>query len=131
MSITYVASVIASYWIVSISMVYLNKIILSSPDSSLAAPLFVTWYQCVITCLICIVLGNFGERTRNAKQASILNDFPVVKFSLPVSLSVLPLSLIFVGMITFNNICLQHVAVSFCKRTFRNMILFYFMNRLL
>lgn len=30
-------------------------------------------------------------------------------------MSVLPLSLIFVGMISFNNLCLQHVEVSFCK----------------
>jgi hypothetical protein len=40
---TYIATVIASYWVVSISMVYLNKILLSSPDASIPAPLFVTW----------------------------------------------------------------------------------------
>ena len=114
-SFWYVASVIASYWVVSISMVYLNKILLSSADASIPAPLFVTWYQCVITCVICIVLGHMGEGTRSRKQPSILNDFPIVKFNLPVTLSVLPLSLIFVGMITFNNICLQYVEVSFCK----------------
>lgn len=111
----YVASVIASYWVVSISMVYLNKVLLSNPEMSIPAPLFVTWYQCVLTCIICVALGNLGEGTRANKQQSFLNDFPVVNFSYPVLLSVLPLSLIFVGMITFNNICLQYVEVSFCK----------------
>jgi len=39
----YIAYVISSYWVVSISMVYLNKLLLSSADASIAAPLFVTW----------------------------------------------------------------------------------------
>ena len=111
----YVTTVIASYWVVSISMVYLNKVLLSNPNMSIPAPLFVTWYQCVITCIICMVLGHLGEGTRSKKQPSFLNDFPVINFSYPVLMSVLPLSLIFVGMITFNNICLQYVEVSFCK----------------
>ena len=34
---------------------------------------------------------------------------------LALGMAVLPLSLIFVGMISFNNLCLQHVEVSFCK----------------
>jgi hypothetical protein len=41
----YVTQVIALYWVVSISMVYLNKILLSNEDASIPAPLFVTWYQ--------------------------------------------------------------------------------------
>ena len=45
----YVASVIASYWVVSISMVYLNKILLSNEEASISAPLFVTWYQVIFT----------------------------------------------------------------------------------
>ena len=128
MSTLYIATVIGSYWVVSISMVYLNKILLSSTGASLAAPLFVTWYQCVVTCLICIVLGNLGERTRSTKQNSFLNDFPVIKFSAPVTLSILPLSLIFVGMITFNNICLQYVQVSFCKFCLSFLLLFIYTN---
>jgi GDP-fucose transporter C1 len=115
MSNAYVASVIASYWVVSISMVYLNKILLSNKEESISAPLFVTWYQCVVTCVLCVILGHFGENTRNLKQQSFLNDFPLISFNANVAMSILPLSLIFVAMITFNNICLQYVAVSFCK----------------
>mmetsp|Transcript_18966 Transcript_18966/g.42222 ORF Transcript_18966/g.42222 Transcript_18966/m.42222 type:complete len:326 (+) Transcript_18966:131-1108(+) len=112
-SLAYVASVIASYWVVSISMVYLNKMLLSNEDASISAPLFVTWYQCMLTCVICVVLGRMGEVTRNNGSKSILDDFPLVELDWGVALKVLPLSLIFVGMITFNNLCLQWVQVSF------------------
>ncbi|RYY85010.1 hypothetical protein EON63_08135 [archaeon] len=40
----HVVSVVAAYWVVSISMVYLNKILLSNDQTSITAPLFVTWY---------------------------------------------------------------------------------------
>jgi solute carrier family 35 (GDP-fucose transporter), member C1 len=40
----YIAYVITIYWFVSISMVYLNKVVLSTPHASIQAPLFVTWY---------------------------------------------------------------------------------------
>lgn len=110
---SYVASVVASYWIVSISMVYLNKMLLSNADSSIPAPLFVTWYQCVLTCIICVILGHMGEKTRAAGTGSFADEYPKIDFNLNVSLSVLPLSLIFVGMIAFNNLCLQFVEVSF------------------
>lgn len=72
-------------------------------------------FQCLLTCIICIVLGHFGEITRNNGSKSILDDFPVVKFEGEKLVKMLPLSLIFVGMITFNNLCLQYVEVSFCK----------------
>jgi hypothetical protein len=78
----YVASVITTYWVVSISMVYLNKILLSNEEASISAPLFVTWFQCVLTCVICVVLGNMGEKTRSKGVASFLNDFSKVKYSM-------------------------------------------------
>jgi len=111
----YVISVVAAYWVVSISMVYLNKMLLSNEERSIAAPLFVTWYQCLLTCFICYILGELGEQRRTSGQQSFLNQFPRVKYNVTVGMSVLPLSLIFVGMITFNNLCLQYVAVSFCE----------------
>lgn len=39
----HVVSVVSAYWVVSISMVYLNKSLLSAEDNSIGAPLFVTW----------------------------------------------------------------------------------------
>lgn len=44
-SYSYIGGVVAAYWLVSISMVYTNKILLSNEDASIPAPLFVTWYQ--------------------------------------------------------------------------------------
>lgn len=72
-------------------------------------------YQCLITCVICYVLGHMGEITRTNGSKSILDDFPIVTFDFKKAIEVMPLSLIFVGMITFNNLCLQYVQVSFCK----------------
>jgi len=112
-NIRHVAFVVATYWVVSISMVYLNKMLLSNADASIPAPLFVTWYQCVLTCIICIFLGNWGEKTRAAGTGSYMDEYPKIDFNWTVCFSVLPLSLIFVGMIAFNNLCLQYVEVSF------------------
>lgn len=127
----YVFYVVALYWVVSISMVYLNKICLNNKEASISAPLFVTWYQCVITCVICILLGNLGEQSRRDGTKSLFSEFSVAKYDLKVGMSVLPLSLIFVGMITFNNLCLQYVQVSFynvarCLTLVFNVIFQYF-----
>lgn len=110
-----VAGVVGAYWFVSISMVYLNKLLVSDPSSSIPAPLFVTWYQCVLTCLICKGLGEYGEGKRNLGSPSFYDEFPRVSYDYKVGMLVLPLSLIFVAMIAFNNLCLQYVQVSFCK----------------
>ena len=45
----YVASVVATYWLVSISMVYLNKVLMTNTELSIPAPLFVTWFQCLFS----------------------------------------------------------------------------------
>nr|XP_020464440.1 GDP-fucose transporter 1 isoform X2 [Monopterus albus] len=40
-------------------------------------------------------------------------DFPLVSFDVKTSREVLPLSLVFIGMITFNNLCLKYLGVAF------------------
>lgn len=110
---SHVIGVVALYWFVSISMVYLNKVLLTSSDASIPAPIFVTWYQCVMTCFICVILGNIGEKTRQTEGESFFDQYPKIEYDLKACMSVLPLSLVFVGMIAFNNVCLQHVEVSF------------------
>lgn len=64
-----------------------------------------------------MALGHLGEGTRRSGSKSFLDQFPLVSYKLSVGMDVLPLSLIFVGMITFNNLCLQYVQVSFCECT--------------
>lgn len=102
-----IAAVVATYWVVSISMVFLNKYLLSSDDLKLDAPLFVTWYQCVVTVAICVLLSYMSK---------IFPDyvsFPKVDFDLKICRATLPLSLVFVSMISFNNLCLKFVGVAF------------------
>jgi len=135
----YIASVVGTYWMVSISMVYLNKILMSNDGISIPAPLFVTWYQCVVTVLICWLAGLCGQRARrlssdaqyapltandqngasngnamnNQPKPSFFAQFPRAEYLVGQATQIFPLSLVFVGMITFNNLCLKLVEVSF------------------
>ncbi|XP_070558142.1 GDP-fucose transporter 1-like [Ptychodera flava] len=102
-----IAAIVSLYWIVSISMVFINKYLLSSPDLKLDAPLFVTMFQCFVTVVLCVLLGISGSWFK------AFSNFPKVRFDPKVSREVLPLSVVFVGMITFNNLCLKYVGVSF------------------
>jgi len=125
----YIASVVATYWVVSISMVYLNKILMSSEGVSIDAPLFITWFQCVVTCLICWVAGKCGEQAQKGYTSvstseggnsssgspppSFFAQFPKAEYKQIIAMRVFPLSVVFVAMITFNNLCLKWVEVSF------------------
>ena len=73
-----------------------------------------------------------GEITRTNGQKSFLDDFPVVDYKVDTGMKIMPLSLIFVGMITFNNLCLQYVQVSFynvarCLSLVFNVMFSYFL----
>mmetsp|Transcript_5655 Transcript_5655/g.11973 ORF Transcript_5655/g.11973 Transcript_5655/m.11973 type:complete len:351 (+) Transcript_5655:340-1392(+) len=127
----HIASVVATYWFVSISMVYLNKVLMSSEAVSIQAPLFITWFQCVVTTIICWVAGRVSEGiAKRAESLPLTGDdqldskgraqakgffaqFPKAEYNPDIGKKVLPLSFIFVGMITFNNLCLKWVEVSF------------------
>ncbi|XP_077444845.1 GDP-fucose transporter 1 [Stigmatopora argus] len=100
-----IAAVVAMYWFVSITMVFLNNHLLDNRD--LNAPLFVTFYQCVVTVVLCWLMQLFSAACPQ------LIDFPSVKFDLKTSREVLPLSVVFISMISFNNLCLQQVGVAF------------------
>ncbi|XP_033746738.1 GDP-fucose transporter 1-like [Pecten maximus] len=99
--------VVSAYWLISITMVFTNKYLLSSPDLKLNAPMFVTWYQCVVTAILCIILRFLAKLFPNSFS------FPSTEIDLKLSRSVLPLSIIFVSMITCNNLCLKFVGVAF------------------
>jgi len=102
--------VVAGYFAISISMVFVNKRLMSSPGATIPAPLFVTWYQCVVTVGICYILGKLGQK---AAPGTFLSQFPPVEYDIATGLKVMKLSAMFVGMITFNNLCLKYVEVSF------------------
>jgi len=104
-----IASVVTAYWIVSISMVFLNKYLLSSNDVKLEAPIFITWYQCVVAVGVCYILGWLSVNIPDHFGGM----FPQFHINYNIALQILPLSFAFVGMIAFNNLCLKNVGVSF------------------
>ncbi|XP_076879221.1 GDP-fucose transporter 1 isoform X1 [Brachyhypopomus gauderio] len=118
-----IALVVTIYWFVSITMVFLNNYLLDSKD--LDAPLFVTFFQCVISVCLCWLMNIFSKLWPGVV------DFPSIKLDLKVSREVLPLSVVFITMITFNNLCLKNVGVAFYTvgrslSTVFNVILSYF-----
>lgn len=62
--------------IISILTVFVNKALLSSKAISLDAPLFVTWYQCVVSATICFTLSMLTKifpKTFTFPEGSPLN----------------------------------------------------------
>jgi len=99
-------SVVCLYWFISITMVFVNKALLSG-ESSLNAPLFITWYQCAVTAAGCYAIASIPM------VAPSNLSVPQLQLSISILKKVLPLSIAFVAMITFNNLCLKNVGVSF------------------
>ncbi|KAF0305930.1 GDP-fucose transporter 1 [Amphibalanus amphitrite] len=99
-----IAAVVATYWVVSITMVFANKALLSGQGVS--APFFVTGYQCLVTSAMCFAFSSLGPYVPGVNLPP-----PTVKPKL--MLQVLPLSVVFICMIMFNNLCLKNVDVSF------------------
>ncbi|XP_054156334.1 GDP-fucose transporter 1-like [Oppia nitens] len=102
-----VVAVVAAYWLISISMVFINKHLLSGADIGLNAPLFVTFYQCLCALAITLVMSMLSRTNPS------LFKLPALSFRLTTARQVLPLSVMFVLMITFNNLCLKYVGVAF------------------
>ncbi|KAM9461656.1 GDP-fucose transporter 1 isoform 2-T3 [Clarias gariepinus] len=100
-----IAFVVALYWFVSITMVFLNNHLLDSKE--LDAPLFVTFFQCVVSVMLCWIMSLLAALRPGCV------DFPSIKLDMKVSLQILPLSVVFISMIAFNNLCLKHVGVAF------------------
>ncbi|KAL0281223.1 UNVERIFIED_CONTAM: hypothetical protein PYX00_002274 [Menopon gallinae] len=103
-----VVAVVSFYWVVSVTTVFVNRTLLNSVQFNLNAPFFVTWTQCVITVLIC--LGLMIANKLYPKTVS----FPKAKpFQVKTIKDLLPLSILFVATIGFNNLCLSLVGVPF------------------
>lgn len=96
-----IAMAVSFYWVISISMVFINKALLGSQEIK-SAPFFITWSQCVVTVLFCYIAGSM--RIANVPPFEVRYD---------ILQSMLSLSVIFTSMIVFNNLCLKYVEVSF------------------
>jgi len=118
----HVTLVVAAYWFVSILTVFVNKSLLSS-QQDFDGPLFVTWFQCIFTVIFLIVLKIAARLT----GASWLAQFAGIVINFKDLMQVLPLSIIFVAMISFNNLFLKYVGVAFyhlarCLTTVTNVV---------
>lgn len=104
---TTIAGVVGLYWSVSITLVFINKYLLKSDELRLDAPLFVTFFQCVCTVVFSIICRIV------AIKAPHVMTFPDITFDKHKAKATFPLSIVFVSMIAFNNLCLQEVGVAF------------------
>lgn len=100
-----IAGVVLFYWVVSIALVFLNKLLLQRWD--FAYPLTVTLFQLAFTWLSLLALGTVGQRV------AWLAFVPPYHVRLETARRVLPLTGAFVAMLATGNLCLKHVEVSF------------------
>jgi solute carrier family 35 (GDP-fucose transporter), member C1 len=100
--------VVAAYWIVSILTVFVNKALLSSKSVNLDAPLFVTWYQCLFSALVCFTMSQLADRFSGYIWFPKGDPWRWDTF-----VKVIPLSIMFTAMIATNNLCLKYVSVAF------------------
>ncbi len=100
--------IVAAYFVISISLVFVNKVLLTE-GASIPAPLFITAYQCAVTAAICWAAGELGK---GAPEGSFFRQFPRFEYRRDVALKLVQLSAIFVAMITFNNLSLKCVGVA-------------------
>ena len=104
-----IAIVVVAYFIVSIALVLVNKELLL-PDRSIPAPIFVVWFQSVFTVILTWLLG---ELATGRPDIEWLKEFPRQTVDWNVACQMVPVSVSFVLMIIFNQLCLQFVEVSF------------------
>ncbi|XP_029045887.1 GDP-fucose transporter 1 [Osmia bicornis bicornis] len=104
----HITIVVIAYWIISILTVFINKALLSSNSINLDAPLFVTWCQCIVSLIICSTLSKLSKCF--PRYIKFPEGNPYTKETL---IKILPLSLLFTGMIATNNLCLKYVGIAF------------------
>lgn len=103
-----IAGAISFYWCNSIGMIFLNKFLFSSKDLNLNAPLFVTWYQSIVTVIFCYSAGFLV-----GNSIPIIGSFPKITPNMKMCYSCLLLSLFTAGAITFKNLTLTEIEISF------------------
>jgi len=104
-SVIKVASIVTFYFIVSITLVFANKFVLNTFDFPF--PLFMTWAQLLVAEVFILVGGLLSHRLH------FLVIFAPLELDWNIAKNVLPLTFVYIGMVTFNNVCLQYVEVTF------------------
>jgi len=101
-----IAVVVAAYWTVSISMVFANKYLVGERHTA-DISLFVSWFQCIMT--VMLVAAFKAMRGWRSENWLTLPQLKTILSAKPV----LAMSGFFVCMLSFNNMCLKLVGVSF------------------
>ncbi|KAG2183773.1 hypothetical protein INT43_006784 [Umbelopsis isabellina] len=102
-----VATVVAFYFIISLAVVFLNKFILSSSEYKFPYPLFVTWFQLLAALGLLVAWAYLGQYKK------LFSIIPPYEFDFNIAKRVAPLTVVYVLMLAFNNLCLQYVEVTF------------------
>ncbi|KAI6654736.1 GDP-fucose transporter 1-like [Oopsacas minuta] len=103
-----IGGAIIFYWCNSIGMIFFNKFLFSSKDLDLNAPLFVTWFQGIITVLFCLIGGiTIGD------SIPIIGTFPKITFDFKMASNCLLLSVVTAISITFKNLTLTKIEIAF------------------
>ena len=122
---------IAAYVLTSSTLVYSNKYLMH-PEMSIPAPLFVTWYQCIVTLLMMYVLAHIrssyekggtelplsaddGSGAKKRKTSVVIEQLPskFYSYDMEKGKKSVMMSIVFVAMISMTNVCIKYVEVSF------------------
>ncbi|ORZ16572.1 triose-phosphate transporter family-domain-containing protein [Absidia repens] len=103
--VSVIVAVIGFYFAISLSVVFLNKIIMSGSDFPYA--LFVTWYQLVVALVLLLIWAHLG------KSYAMFSIIPPFEFNPAIAKRVAPLTFVYVMMLALNNLCLKYVEVTF------------------
>eukprot|EP01120_Amphizonella_sp_Union-15-10_P011742 TRINITY_DN505_c0_g1_i2.p1 TRINITY_DN505_c0_g1~~TRINITY_DN505_c0_g1_i2.p1 ORF type:complete len:339 (-),score=30.24 TRINITY_DN505_c0_g1_i2:17-1033(-) len=99
--------VITAYFVISIALVFSNKFVMSDPKLNFPFPLLVSWLQLLIAMICIVIFGYLG------KSIPMFSMFPPFEFNLQIAKKVLPLTVVYLLMISLNNVCLKYVHVTF------------------
>ncbi|RUS35557.1 triose-phosphate transporter family-domain-containing protein [Jimgerdemannia flammicorona] len=102
-----IGAVVLFYFVISLSVVFLNKFILSTSEYKFPYPLFVTWFQLVVALIVLLVWSHLGKTNKSFAL------IPPYEFNLEIARKVAPLTFMYVMMLALNNLCLQYVEVTF------------------
>lgn len=106
-----VAAVVAFYFAVSLSMVFVNKAIFDRHRAHTLALTLVQLLGCIALSAAASCVGPLIARSRALAPAAFF--FPKLELSPALLLQTLPTAVAFAAMLAFNNLCLEAVPVSF------------------
>lgn len=99
-----VLTAVTAFWIVSITMVFVNKHLLDTSATKFNVLLFVSWFQCASAVFLCFAMSHAGRYFQRPAFVSLdVREMRAVGM----------LSFVLLFMIVTNNLCLKNVTVAF------------------